>query len=133
MLKKQKQLKKVATISVAIYAIYFLLAIATILFMFSSDSFTNELMPLYSAARYIEFGTFFQRQDSIFLLIWILSFFCYLGISFTICINIFKKTTNLRDNNLISLPFALLVFGCSLLPKNESITNFLENTSYMLF
>ena len=86
--------------------------------MFSSESFTNELMPLYSAVRYIEFGTFFQRLDSIFLLIWILSFFCYLGIMFTICTNIFKKTTNLeRIDNMISfesdtpspVPFSLVV------------------------
>lgn len=130
MLKKQKQLKKVAIISVVISAIFFICVIATILFMFSYKSFTNELMPLYSAVRYIEFGTFFQRQDSVFLLIWILSFFCYLGITFTICTNLFKKTTNISNNNLVSFPFALIVLGCSLLPKNEAITNFLEATVY---
>ena len=130
MLKNQKQLKKVATASVVISSIYFLLAIATILFMFSSESFTNELMPLYSAVRYIEFGTFYQRQDSVFLLIWILSFFCYLGIMFTICANVFKKTTNIKNDSLISYPLALIVLGCSLLPKNEAVTNFLEGTVY---
>lgn len=130
MLRNQKQLKKVATVSVAISGVYFLLAIATILFMFSSESFTNELMPLYSAVRYIEFGTFFQRQDSVFLLIWVLSFFCYLGVMFTICTNVFRKTTNVRRSSLVSFPFALLVLGCSLLPKNEAVTNFLEGTVY---
>ena len=130
LLKNKKQLKKVSIISIIISAIYFLLTIATILFMFSPDSFTNELMPLYSAVRYIEFGTFFQRQDSLFLLIWILSFFCYLGIMFNLCTNIFKKITNLKSDKLISYPFALLVLGCSLLPQNESITNFLEGTVY---
>lgn len=130
MLKNKKQLKKVATVSVIISAIFFLLTIATILFMFSPTAFTNELMPLYSAVRYIEFGTFFERQDSVFLLIWILSFFCYLGIVFNFCTNIFKKVTNLKSTRLISFPFALIALGCSLLPKNEAVTNFLEGTVY---
>lgn len=130
MLKNQKQLKKVSMISILISAIYFILTIATILFMFSPTAFTNELMPLYSAVRYIEFGTFFERQDSLFLLIWILSFFCYLGISFNICSNILKKVTNLKNDKIISLPLSLLVLGFSLLPQNESVTNFLEDTIY---
>lgn len=130
MLKNQKQLKIVAIVSLIISSIFFLLTIATILFMFSPTAFTNELMPLYSTVRYIQFGTFFERQDSIFLLIWILSFFCYLGILFNICTNVFKKVTNIKSNKLISYPFTLLVLGCSLLPKNESVTNFLEGTVY---
>ena len=103
---------------------------STILFMFSPSAFTNELMPLYSAVRYIEFGTFFERQDSIFLLIWILSFFCYLCIRFNLCSKIYKKITNIKNDNIISYPLALLTLACSLLPKNESITNFLEGTIY---
>ena len=130
MLKSQKQLKKVSIASVIISSIYFLLTIATILFMFSPNAFTNELMPLYSAVRYIQFGTFFERQDSIFLLIWILSFFCYLGITFNICTNVFKKVTCLKSDKLVSFPFALLALGCSLLPQSESVTNFLEGTVY---
>lgn len=130
MLKNQNQLKKVSLVSVIISAVYFLLTIATILFMFSPTAFTNELMPLYSAVRYIEFGTFFERQDSLFLLIWILSFFCYLGIMFNIGTNVFKRVANLKSDKLISFPFALLALGCSLLPKNESVTNFLEGTVY---
>ena len=130
LLKNQKQFKKVSLISVIISAVYFILTIATILFMFSPTAFTNELMPLYSAVRYIEFGTFFERQDSLFLLIWILSFFCYLGVVFNICTNVFKKITNIKNDKLIGFPLALLALGCSLLPKNASVTNFLEDTVY---
>ena len=130
MLKNQEQLKKISLISIIVSSVYFLLTIATILFMFSPTTFTNELMPLYSAVRYIEFGTFFERLDSLFLLIWILSFFCYLGIMFNICTSVFKKVTSIKSNRLISLPFSLIALGCSLLPKNESVTNFLEGTIY---
>lgn len=130
LLKDQEQLKKVSIISTIISAIYFILIIATILFMFSSVSFTNELMPLYSTVRYIEFGTFFQRLDSVYLLTWILAFFSYLGISYRFCTNIYRKITSIKSDKLISYPFALLVLGLSLFPKNESVTSFLEGTVY---
>lgn len=129
-LKDKKQFKKVSIISTLLSSIYFILTVATILFMFSSVSFTNELMPLYSAVRYIEFGTFFQRLDSVFLLTWILAFFCYLGIAYRFCTNIYKKITNIKSDKLISYPFTLLILALSLLPKSESITNFLEGTVY---
>ena len=129
-LRDKMQFKKVSLLSTALSAIYFVLTVATILFMFSSVSFTNELMPLYSAVRYIEFGTFFQRLDSAFLLTWILAFFCYLGISYRFCTSIYKKITNIKSDKFISYPFTFTILGLSLLPKNESITNFLEGTVY---
>ena len=91
LLKNNNQLKNVTIVSIIISAVYFIMTIATILFMFNSTSFTNELMPLYSAVRYIEFGSFFQRLDSVFLLTWILAFFCYLGISFSFCKHLQKN------------------------------------------
>lgn len=130
LLKDKDQFKKISLISTLLSAIYFILTIATVLFMFSSVSFTNELMPLYSAVRYIEFGTFFQRLDSVFLLTWILAFFCYLGISYRFCTSIYKKITNIKSDKVISYPFTLFILGLSLLPKDESITNFLEGTVY---
>ena len=130
LLKSHKQFKKVSLISITLSVIYFILSIATILLMFNQESFKNELMPLYSAVRYIEFGTFFQRLDSIFLLIWVLASFCSLGVAYKLCINVFKKITNTKNTNIISYPFALLVLGCSLLPKTEAVTNFLESTVY---
>ena len=130
LLKDKKQFKKISIISTSLSAIYFILIIATILFMFNTVSFTNELMPLYSAVRYIEFGTFFQRLDSVFLLTWILAFFCYLGISYKFTTRIFKKITNIKSDKLISYPFTLLILSLSLIPKDESITSFLEGTVY---
>ncbi len=129
-LKDKQQFKKVSFFSTILSAIYLVLIIATILFMFSTVSFTNELMPLYSAVRYIEFGTFFQRLDSVFLLTWILAFFCYLGISYRFCTSIYKKITNIKSDKLISYPFTLIILGLSLLPRNESITNYFEGTIY---
>lgn len=130
MLKNSNQFKKISVISIIISAIYLLLTIATILFMFNSFSFTDKLMPLYSAVRHIEFGTFFQRLDSLFLLTWILSFCCYLGVATNFSMGIIKKVTNIKNTKLVLFPFVLTILGVSLLPKSEAITNFLEGTVY---
>lgn len=129
-LKNYKQFKKITLISIILSAVCLLLSISTTLLMFDSFVEIDELMPLYSAVRYIEFGTFFQRLDSIFLLIWILSFICYLSIISNFCINIFKKITNIKDTKLIVFPIALLLFSVSLIPSEISDSNFMGSTIY---
>ena len=129
-LKDSKQFKKITFFSIAISAIYLLLSISTTLFMFDSFIEVDELMPLYSAVRYVEFGTFFQRLDSIFLLIWIISFLCYLTIVMNFCISIFKKLTNIKNTKFIIAPFTLLLLAVSLIPTNIAMSNFLHSTVY---
>lgn len=129
-LKDSRQFKKITLISIAISAIYLLISISTTLLMFDSFVEVDELMALYSAVRYIEFGTFFQRLDSVFLLIWIISFACYLSLVLNFCINIFKKLTNIKDTKVIVYPSALLLLAISLIPNNISILNFLGTTVY---
>ena len=87
-------------------------------------------MTLYSAARYIEFGSFFQRLESILLLIWIIGMACYFSITLHITMNIFKKITNIRDSKPLIITFALLLLSISLLPPNYAISKYLETTIY---
>ena len=90
----------------------------------------DEIMPLFSAARTIEFGAFFQRLESVFLLIWLIIFACYISIIVMFCIEMFKKITNLKDSKPIVPIFGLFILGISLIPKNYSITTFLEAHIY---
>ena len=129
-LKEPQKMKKVYLTSIILGTIYFLLCVSIILFMFISLMYTNQIMPLYSAARYIEFGNFFQRLESVFLLIWILQMLCYLSIIAKISISIFKKITNINDEKPIILVFGLLIFAVALLPKNYAITKFIEDYIY---
>ena len=87
-------------------------------------------MPLFSAARNIEFGTFFQRLESIFLLIWLIIIACYLSIAMTFCLNIFQKLTNTTDTKPLVLSFGLLFLGLSMIPKNYAVSYFLETHIY---
>ncbi len=129
-LKEPQKMKKIYLTSIILGTIYFILCISIILFMFISLMYTNQIMPLYSAARHIEFGNFFQRLESIFLLIWILQMVCYLSIVAKISISIFKKITNISDEKPVIFVFGLLIFAISLLPNNYAISKFIENYIY---
>ena len=129
-LKEPQKMKKIYLTSIILGTIYFLLCVSIILFMLISLMYTNQIMPLYSAARYIEFGNFFQRLESIFLLIWILQMVCYLTIVAKISLSILKKITNIRDEKPLIFVFGLLIFAISLLPKNYAVSKFIEDYIY---
>lgn len=129
-LKQPEKLKKIALVSVVITGIYLVLCVSIILFIFTSFLTTNEIMPLYSAARYIEFGTFFQRLESLFLLIWILTFVSYLSIGCKFSLNAFKKVANLKDSKPLVSIFGILFLAVALIPKNLAVYEFFENNIY---
>ncbi len=126
MLKDPSKLKKIAVISVISTGLFIFLCVATLLFMFSFFINADEIMPLFSAARYIEFGSFFQRFESVFLLIWIISFGCYLSISCKFSTHIFNKMFKLSDMKPILNIFLILIFAISIFPKNYASSNFFE-------
>ena len=133
-LKEPHKFKKIAIISIVLSAIFLLITIGNILFMFDNILSSSELFPSYLVVRYIEFGPFFQRLDSIFLLIWNISFISVFSIVVNLCINIFKKTTNLTDEKPIIYPVLLTIFGITLLINKNSILRFLEaDVSRILF
>ena len=113
LLKEPEKMKKITLISIGITALYLILSVATLLFIFSFFITTDEITPLYNATRYIELGDFFQRLESVFLIIWILAFACYVD----------------NSKPLIDI-FGLLILGLSLVPKNYAISQSFENTIY---
>lgn len=129
-LKESNDFHKVAVLSIILSAIYLLLSVSTIFFIFNSFTETTEVMPLFNAVRYIDFGTFFQRLDAIFLLIWIMSFISYLSITTKYSLDIFKKLCNIKTEKPLVYSISLLILGISLSLNNISIVNFFENTLY---
>ena len=129
-LKEPEKFKKITIVSTIITAIYLILCVSTLLFMFSFFIDTNEITPLYNATRYIEFGSFFQRLESVFLLFWILVFACYLSIVSKFAMNIFKKITNIETKKPLIDVFGLLFFSIALVPKNYAISQNFEVKVY---
>ncbi len=132
-LKDAKEFKKIAITSVILSGMWLLFSIATLLFIFPSIVTTDEILPLYFASRFIQFGRFFQRLDAAFLLIWIISMTSYLSITLSFATNIFKKVTSFKYPYLIVYGGCLIVFLLSLIPKNYVQVHFLETTIYQYF
>ena len=132
LLKEPTKLKKIAFTSIVISSIYLIIAVSILLFMFIFFQGVDEIMPLYTAAAYIEFGTFFQRLDSLFLLIWTLSFACYLSIVTKFSIYIFRKVTNIKEIKPIVYPLSLIMIAIALIPKNYAVSKFYETQIYPL-
>ncbi len=130
LLKEPEKFKKIAISSIGTSVIYLILSIATLLFMFSFFVTVSEITPLYTAARYIEIGSFFQRLESVFLLIWILAFACYLSIVSKFSMSIFQKLTNIQTKKPLNSIFSLLIFAIALFPKNYAISQFFESKIY---
>lgn len=130
LLKEPKDLKKISLISISICAIYLIICVAILLFMFSFFIDTNEILPLYNATRYINFGNFFQRLESIFLLLWILAFAGYLSIITRTNSILLKKLLKAENPEILSDLFGLIILGISLFPKNSSITQSYEKNIF---
>lgn len=130
LLKDAEKFKKIAFTSIIVSAIYLIIAISILLFMFVFFEDVDEIMPLYSAAAYIEFGTFFQRLDSLFLLIWTLAFACYISIVTKFSIYIFRKITNIKEIKPIVYPLSITMVAIALIPKNYAVSKFYETQIY---
>ena len=129
-LKDYTEFKKISIISISLSAIYLITSIATILFLFNTEVTSTLLMPLYSAVRYIEFGTFFQRLDSVFILIWIISFISYLSLSINTCSNILKKTTKIQSSKPSILLICFLMLIITSFSYSYGISTFLLDIIY---
>lgn len=130
LLKEPEKFKKISIISIIITGLFILLCVMTLLFMFSFFIDTDQIMPIFTSSRYIEFGNFFQRFESLFLLIWIIAFCCYLSIICKFATHIFKKLFNIKNITQVTYIFALLIFSISLLPKNYAVSHFFETYVY---
>ena len=129
-LKEPDKLKKVAITSIVLSCIFLLISVAIILFMFNGFVETDELLPLYSAVKYIEFGSFFQKLDSTFVLIWIISFVNYLGIALKFSSTILKKITNIENENIFTYLLGIALFFIGIWQKNYALSKFLAGTVY---
>lgn len=129
-LKEPNQLKKVAINSVVLSCIFLLISVAIILFMFNGFVEADELLPLYSAIKYIEFGSFFQKLDSTFVLIWIIGFGSYLSITLKFSSNILKKLTKIENEKIFTFLLGIALFFAGIWQKSYTSSIFFANTVY---
>lgn len=129
-LKEPNETKKIAITSIIFSCIFLLISVVIVLLMFDGFVETDELLPLYSAAKYIEYGSFFQKLDSAFVLIWILSFISYLSITLNFSSKILRKITNIQNENVFIFILGLALFFAGTWQKNYAISTFFANIVY---
>lgn len=110
LLKSNKHFKKISVISIIISSIYLFLSVTTLLLVFSFILDTDLTLSIYSLTRHIEYGSFFQRTDALFILLWILLLFSYLSVMTAFCLIIFKKISNISHSSEMTYSMALLLF-----------------------
>lgn len=110
LLKDSFSYKKVTTWSYIISWLLLFLTVLSILTIFPITNDTEPLNALYLLSRKIELGDFLQRLDAMFVLLWIISIFCYLSVCIFMINRVFKKLTNVTDEKLVSLSTTSIFF-----------------------
>ena len=132
-LKRPDKFLSISLISTAISSILLTFITATIILMFNKNVTSGQLFPLYIAVRYIEFGTFFQRLDSAFLLIMNIAICSFLGIYANLCVGIIKEIANVSDSKPLSYSFGLLLYACTILIDSNFELEFMQNEFFKIF
>ena len=129
-LKEQKDYTKIAFSAIGVSGIFLLMSVTTLLLLFPLLTSSEEILPLYLAARFIEFGRFFQRLDAVFVFTWIISMACYLSLELYFATDIFKKITNIQYSKWVIGLITSICFGIALIPQDLKQISFLENNVY---
>lgn len=133
-LKNPEKITKISLISLSLSALFLFFSCANIMFLFGDQFSNTELFPLYVSVRSIEFGTFFQRLDSVFLFLCVLGFICALSFNAYIVTDILKNITCSSDSKPFIFAYLLTVFALSLTLKlNSTLTSLEDTISKILF
>lgn len=88
----------------------------------------EQFSTLFELSRGIYFGRFFQRLESIFLIVWVTTSVLLVTTFFYASISIFCRSFKINDHKPLILPFVFLVYDVALLPENISeVINFSRN------
>lgn len=132
-LKNYGDFKKITITSIIISSIFLLFSVLSLLLAFPILDNTTETLSIYSLARMIEYGRFFQRIDTLFVFVWIFSAFSHLSIALAISLYIFKKLFNIKNPRALASCFATIVFGVSLISYNIAIARFMQLGLYRYY
>lgn len=132
-LKRPDKFMSISLISMAISSFLLTFTVGTIILMFNKNVTSGQLFPLYIAVRYIEFGTFFQRLDSAFLLVMNIAICSFLGIYTNLCLEILKDITNVSDVKPLSYPFVLLMYACAISIDSFFDVEYMQNNFFKIF
>ncbi|HEY9061445.1 MAG TPA: GerAB/ArcD/ProY family transporter [Pseudobacteroides sp.] len=110
--------KKIGVISILLTGVIFSTSIFCYLLAFGYSSGSENISGIFELSRSIYFNRFFQRVESIFLFIWVISSVITTTVTFYISILIYCKIFKIKNHRPLILPFAVLVFIAAILPRS---------------
>ena len=129
-LKETINFKKVVITSYGISWFLLFLSIIPIMTLFNVNMESEPLNSLYLLSRKVEFGSFIQRTDALFILLWLLSLFTYLSFVVFLINRTLKKLLNVTNEKMISFSICNILLGLAILPLNSAQIHLLEKGLY---
>ena len=127
LIKNAFHFKKICVISYLISWTLLFLTVLSISAVFPIDNSSEPFNSIYLLSRKIELGDFLQRLDAIFILLWIISIFCYLSLSIFMVNHVFQKITNISNPKMLTFSSATIFLGLCTLPFDVEISRFIGN------
>ncbi|MGI6669257.1 MAG: GerAB/ArcD/ProY family transporter [Acetivibrionales bacterium] len=78
----------------------------------------EPFLPIYYMASLFNLGRFFERIESLFVIIWSMAALLYLSSTFYFTVYTFARAAGLKYMRPLILPFIIIVFGAAFLPEN---------------
>lgn len=113
-----KNFNKIAIISVVITSILLVLSTVCLLLSFSFVTSIETISPLYLLISNNQFGEYFQHPESLFILVWVLSFMTYLNIAVMFILKILRKLVCVKNIRPFVIPLCIIIFISAILPES---------------
>ena len=129
-IQKQEHYKKIGILSILLSGVYLLLSISSLLFSFPSLVSGQEILSLFANARTIEYGSFLQRVDALYIFIWIFTFIAYLSVIFYLLVKVNKSSFNIKNNSILLYIIGFAIFISALVFNNFKQISILKDIFY---
>lgn len=117
-LKTRDSFKRVGYIGLGLSAVFLTLSALVYLLVYPYPTALENFLPMYQLARLVSYGRFFQRIESLFMIVWVTAALLYLSFALFLAVYLFSKTFKLKYYRPLIIPFAIITYTLSLLPPN---------------
>lgn len=115
-----KSFKKVGIISLVISGLVISISIFCELMAFEYTQGSENISDIFQLSRIIYYSRFFQRIESVFLFIWVISSIITVATAFYISLSAFCKAFKIVNHKPLIPPFTFLTFMVAILPQSLS-------------
>jgi len=113
-----EDVKNIGYVSVGLCSFFLITGSLVYILVFPYPSSLEPFLPVFNMARLIGLGRFFQRIESLFVFIWVMSALMYLSAVFFFATYTVSKAAGLKYIRPMIIPFAIIVFSIAFLPPD---------------